>query len=343
MVLLSLSFDSLHGILRRLYDEMTELCQPMMTLATAIAALGALFYIAYRVWQSLSRRAGGRVQHAAPLLSGHLHPVLRRDRAGKPERYPEPRRAGNGCHAPRPDLRREEVPGGKGQAALRDAPEGGRDRGVQPHGRGAGEGDCRHGLERGGLRGDAADVPHLLLLFPAKHRTDHHAQGDGVPFPRRLAGGGHDPYLLSHRPLRAGAYSLRDLGLRRFPGHARTVAGPLYQRISLAAHLRPARGDARQDTDAGVAKRDGNDTGSPERLLPGRIDGHLSGVHAHRAGGIFLRSYRGELGGPGRRHGGVQPEHEQYGEQGRQRGRGRGGGIHGQRGRSTAEKVKTTE
>ena len=38
MVLLSLSFDSLHGILRRLYDEMTELCQPMMTLATAIAA-----------------------------------------------------------------------------------------------------------------------------------------------------------------------------------------------------------------------------------------------------------------------------------------------------------------
>ena len=55
MVLLSLSFDSLDGILRRLYDEMTELCQPMMTLATAIAALGALFYIAYRVWQSLSR------------------------------------------------------------------------------------------------------------------------------------------------------------------------------------------------------------------------------------------------------------------------------------------------
>lgn len=55
MVLLSLSFDSLHGILRELYDEMTELCQPMMTLATAIAALGALFYIAYRVWQSLSR------------------------------------------------------------------------------------------------------------------------------------------------------------------------------------------------------------------------------------------------------------------------------------------------
>lgn len=55
MVMLSLSFDSLHGILRTLYEEMSELCRPMMTLATAIAALGALFYIAYRVWQSLSR------------------------------------------------------------------------------------------------------------------------------------------------------------------------------------------------------------------------------------------------------------------------------------------------
>ena len=81
----------------------------------------------------------------------------------------------------------------------------------------------------------------------------------------------------------------------------------------------------------------------PERLLPGRIDGHLSGVHAHRAGGIFLCPYRGELGGPGRRHGGVQPEHEQHGKQGRQRGRGRSRGIHGQRGRNAAEKVKTTE
>lgn len=55
MVLLSLSFDSLHGILRSLYDEMSQLCQPMMTLATAVAALGALFYVAYRVWQALAR------------------------------------------------------------------------------------------------------------------------------------------------------------------------------------------------------------------------------------------------------------------------------------------------
>ena len=53
MVLLSISFENMHQILRNLYDTMTKLCHPMMDMAMALAALGALFYIAYRVWQSL--------------------------------------------------------------------------------------------------------------------------------------------------------------------------------------------------------------------------------------------------------------------------------------------------
>lgn len=55
MLLMSISFENLHQILRNLYDTMTRLCQPMMDMGMALAALGALFYIAYRVWQSLSR------------------------------------------------------------------------------------------------------------------------------------------------------------------------------------------------------------------------------------------------------------------------------------------------
>lgn len=55
MMLLSISFENMHQILRDLYDTMIKFCQPMMNLAMAVAALGALFYIAYRVWQSLSR------------------------------------------------------------------------------------------------------------------------------------------------------------------------------------------------------------------------------------------------------------------------------------------------
>lgn len=47
--------DNLHGILRLLYTDMMVLCWPMTKVATAIAGIGALLYIAYRIWQSLVR------------------------------------------------------------------------------------------------------------------------------------------------------------------------------------------------------------------------------------------------------------------------------------------------
>ena len=48
-------FDNLHQILRELYSEMMPLCADMSGIAKGIAGLGALFYVAHRVWQSLSR------------------------------------------------------------------------------------------------------------------------------------------------------------------------------------------------------------------------------------------------------------------------------------------------
>lgn len=50
-----MEFENLHQILRSLYEEMMPLCSEMAGVAKGIAALGALFYVAYRVWQSLSR------------------------------------------------------------------------------------------------------------------------------------------------------------------------------------------------------------------------------------------------------------------------------------------------
>ncbi len=50
-----MEFENLHQILRSLYEEMMPLCADMAGVAKGIAALGALFYVAYRVWQSLSR------------------------------------------------------------------------------------------------------------------------------------------------------------------------------------------------------------------------------------------------------------------------------------------------
>lgn len=55
MVLLSADFSNLHEILRNLYVEMMPLCSNMAGIAKGIAGLGALFYVAAKVWQSLAR------------------------------------------------------------------------------------------------------------------------------------------------------------------------------------------------------------------------------------------------------------------------------------------------
>lgn len=50
-----MDFNNLHEVLRTLYNEMMPLCGNMTGVAKGIAGLGALFYVASRVWQSLSR------------------------------------------------------------------------------------------------------------------------------------------------------------------------------------------------------------------------------------------------------------------------------------------------
>lgn len=55
MMLLAVDFENLHQILRNLYTEMMPLCSNMAGVAKGIAGLGALFYVAVRVWQSLAR------------------------------------------------------------------------------------------------------------------------------------------------------------------------------------------------------------------------------------------------------------------------------------------------
>ena len=61
-----MDFENLHQILQSLYDEMMPLCEDMAGVAKGIAGLGALFYVAYRVWQSLA--------HAEPI---DVFPMLR--------------------------------------------------------------------------------------------------------------------------------------------------------------------------------------------------------------------------------------------------------------------------
>lgn len=50
-----MEWNNLHEMLRGLYDEMLPLCGDMAAVAKGVAGLGALFYVALRVWQTLSR------------------------------------------------------------------------------------------------------------------------------------------------------------------------------------------------------------------------------------------------------------------------------------------------
>lgn len=54
MMPLAIDFDNLHRMLRDLYQEMMPLCGDMLGVAKGIASLGALFYVAYRVWKALA-------------------------------------------------------------------------------------------------------------------------------------------------------------------------------------------------------------------------------------------------------------------------------------------------
>lgn len=50
-----MEWNNLHELLRSLYDEMLPLSADMAAVAKGIAGLGALFYVALKVWQALSR------------------------------------------------------------------------------------------------------------------------------------------------------------------------------------------------------------------------------------------------------------------------------------------------
>lgn len=79
MVLLAINFDNLHQILQNLYTDMMPLCSQMTGVAKGLAGLGALFYVAYRVWQSLARAEPVDVFPLLPSLCfGAVHHVLPR-------------------------------------------------------------------------------------------------------------------------------------------------------------------------------------------------------------------------------------------------------------------------
>ena len=95
-----MDFENLHQILRSLYDEMMPLCSDMTDIAKGLAGLGALFYVALRVWQSLSR--------AEPIdVFPLLRPFAIDHRARYAQQRDESHRARYTFHAGDTDLRHE--------------------------------------------------------------------------------------------------------------------------------------------------------------------------------------------------------------------------------------------
>ena len=143
-------FDNLHQILLSLYDEMMPLCADMTGVAKGLAGLGALFYVAMRVWQSLARAEaidvypllrpfalglcilffptivlGTMNSVLSPIVQG-VHGILEeqtfdmneyREQKDKLERA-ESHRAGCTRDSRRADLRHERVPGAEGQTGV---------------------------------------------------------------------------------------------------------------------------------------------------------------------------------------------------------------------------------
>ena len=114
MVLLSIDWTNLHELLRSLYDEMMPLCEDMASVAKGVAGIGALFYVAYRVWQSLSR---------AEEIAGALHHVFPHNGTGYDQRDSFPRLQRDFLTGGTADFRHEEVSGREGRTGTgSDAP-----------------------------------------------------------------------------------------------------------------------------------------------------------------------------------------------------------------------------
>lgn len=81
-MLLAIEFDNLHQILRSLYTDMMPLCANMAGVAKGIAGLGALFYVAAKVWQSLASAEPIDVTFAPSFCDWFLYYVLSHIRTG---------------------------------------------------------------------------------------------------------------------------------------------------------------------------------------------------------------------------------------------------------------------
>lgn len=291
--------ENLHTILRVLYDDMMALCYPMSQVAMAIAGIGALLYIAYRVWQSLAQAepidlfplmrpfAIGICILFFPTLvlgslNGILSPLVKATHslmAGQTldmEEWQERRE--------RLELEgREQMPPdsyyAEDEEMERELSEMGLDDQTQ-------QTLDRMNEERSSWSVKGVIFKCLAWILELISRRERHT--------RRIED------FLSGRVVAAGPHCLRYFRVRRIPVHAYAMAHEVYLDLPVAAHLRPLLGNHRTSADALHVARRRPDGRGLQRLYR-LVEQPESNLHARGRVRIPLHPLDRIVGRPGER------------------------------------------
>lgn len=235
MVLLAVNFDNLHQILQSLYTDMMPLCSQMTGVAKGLAGLGALFYVAYRVWQSLARAEpidvfpllrpfalGICIMFFPTIVLGTLNSILSPVVTGTHKILETQTFDMNEYREQKDKLEIEAMRRNPETAYLVDK---------EAFDNKLDELGALDAIEACGMYVDRAMYKHEeggAELFPRAAGTDVQC---------RCTGGGYAQDLLPDCPFHTRAHLLCHFVLGRFPGFAQPVVCPLYQHLSVAARL----------------------------------------------------------------------------------------------------------
>ena len=261
-----MEFDNLHQILRSLYDEMMPLCGDMAGVARGIAGLGALFYVAYRVWQSLARAeaidlfpmlrpfaVGLCIMFFPTVILGTVNSILSPVVQGTAKLLEAQTLDMNEYRERKDRLEYEAMVRNPETAHLVSNEEFDRqldELGWSPIDMAT---MTWMYIERGGVPDEKG---HTRLL-----------SGDtGTDVPSRRPHDRHYPHVLPHSAGDTRSGSLRNIGVGRFPKHAHAMVLPLHTGLPVASRVGHIQRHTRQDPGADAAKRHRAHAGRPELL-----------------------------------------------------------------------------
>lgn len=210
-MLLAIDFTNLHEILQALYQDMMPLCEKLTGVAKGIAGLGALFYVAAKVWQAPPVPSPSTCTRCCAVRHRAVHPLLPHLRHRHDQHGALARGEGLPRDARITDLRHEPIPGTEGDAgeeAFRRDPE---------KAYLASKEDFDKKLDE--LGWSPKDLKTMAVMYI--DRTEYNMKRSirlwlktaRTAVPVGCAGHRHDTDVLPDRPLHPRSDSVRPLGL----------------------------------------------------------------------------------------------------------------------------------